>query len=127
MRQSHSALGLLALALSPLWLPQPHALAGIECYQRRYSYNLIRAVQAWLEAEGFAPGPIDGIWGPRTREAVSHLQRRDGLNVTGDLDNPTLKRILGDAAPARGVTVVRNPGGVPEDLFAKHCGDPGLP
>jgi peptidoglycan hydrolase-like protein with peptidoglycan-binding domain len=50
----------------------------------------IRVVQQALQGKGIDPGPIDGIVGPRTREAVRNLQDRYGMNPTGEIDNQTL-------------------------------------
>lgn len=41
------------------------------------------AVQKALKDAGFDPGPIDGIWGPRTRAAVVAFQRARGLIADG--------------------------------------------
>ena len=50
----------------------------------------IRVVQQALQGKGIDPGPIDGIVGPRTREAVRNFQDRYGMNPTGEIDNQTL-------------------------------------
>jgi peptidoglycan hydrolase-like protein with peptidoglycan-binding domain len=50
----------------------------------------IRVVQQALQSKGFDPGPIDGIVGPRTKEAVRNFQDRYGMNPTGEIDNQTL-------------------------------------
>jgi len=39
----------------------------------------IRAIQGRLEAHGFPPGPIDGIWGPMTSAAVVAFKRSIGF------------------------------------------------
>jgi peptidoglycan hydrolase-like protein with peptidoglycan-binding domain len=56
----------------------------------------VRAVQSGLRAKGMEPGPIDGIVGPRTREAVRAFQTRYGMKPSGTLDNQLLFA-LGDA------------------------------
>ena len=38
----------------------------------------LRKVQAGLEALGHGPGPLDGLWGARTRGAVERLLAADG-------------------------------------------------
>jgi peptidoglycan hydrolase-like protein with peptidoglycan-binding domain len=50
----------------------------------------VRRVQGALEQKGFDPGPIDGIAGPRTREAVRRFQDRYGMTASGDIDNQLL-------------------------------------
>lgn len=54
----------------------------------------IRVIQARLQADGFDPGPIDGILGPRTKRALSRYQSVRGLSVTGILDADTRKILL---------------------------------
>jgi peptidoglycan hydrolase-like protein with peptidoglycan-binding domain len=62
----------------------------------------VRAAQEALEDKGFNPGPIDGIWGPKTAAAVSDFQRKENLTVSGRLDAPTLAKleIAADGTPA---------------------------
>jgi len=40
-------------------------------------------VQQLLNSQGFNPGPIDGIFGPRTQNAVIAFQRSRGLVQDG--------------------------------------------
>lgn len=42
-----------------------------------------RAWQSALRNAGFDPGPIDGLWGPRTEAAVRAFQSAQGLSVDG--------------------------------------------
>ncbi len=50
----------------------------------------IRQVQQALQKKGFNPGPIDGVLGPQTEEAVRDFQDRYGMKASGKLDNQTL-------------------------------------
>ncbi len=50
----------------------------------------VRAVQTALRAKGFDPGPIDGVVGPLTREAMKAYQSRYGMKPTGAIDNQLL-------------------------------------
>ncbi|WP_316862858.1 TerB N-terminal domain-containing protein [uncultured Cohaesibacter sp.] len=50
-------------------------------------------VQTFLASEGYEPGPIDGLYGTRTRRALLDFQRANGLEVTGKADNSTLQAI----------------------------------
>jgi peptidoglycan hydrolase-like protein with peptidoglycan-binding domain len=50
----------------------------------------IRKVQQALQEKGFDVGPIDGILGPKTKEAVRSFQDRYGMKASGELDNQTL-------------------------------------
>ena len=47
-------------------------------------------VQARLRNLGFDCGNIDGLFGPRTREALQRFQRKHSLLATGELDADTL-------------------------------------
>ena len=61
-----------------------------------YAYNglapdqVIADVQSQLQRDGYYEGPIDGILGPMTREAVAAFQADNGLAVTSVIDEPTL-------------------------------------
>ena len=62
----------------------------------------IGQAQEQLKAAGFDPGSIDGVLGPRTREALRRYQASQGLPVTGQLDEATRQALLaGDRAPTR--------------------------
>jgi peptidoglycan hydrolase-like protein with peptidoglycan-binding domain/DNA invertase Pin-like site-specific DNA recombinase len=43
----------------------------------------VRELQADLRREGLSPGPVDGLFGPRTQAAVERLQERNGVPVSG--------------------------------------------
>ncbi|RXI98174.1 N-acetylmuramoyl-L-alanine amidase [Anaerobacillus alkaliphilus] len=45
--------------------------------------NDVRAVQQQLADLGFNPGPVDGIFGPLTTDAVERFQRASRINVDG--------------------------------------------
>jgi hypothetical protein len=47
-------------------------------------------VQEQLAAAGYYDGPIDGVLGPVTREAIAAYQADNGLVVTSAIDEPTL-------------------------------------
>jgi Putative peptidoglycan binding domain len=47
-------------------------------------------VQQQLAAAGYYDGPIDGVLGPMTREAIAAYQADNGLAVTSAIDEPTL-------------------------------------
>jgi peptidoglycan hydrolase-like protein with peptidoglycan-binding domain len=54
--------------------------------------------QQRLKALGYDPGPIDGIRGATTKEALRRFQTESGLQAAGALDQATAKR-LGIALP----------------------------
>ncbi len=49
----------------------------------------VLAVQRALAARGFNPGPIDGIYGPSTANAVEQFQASSGILITGQVCGPT--------------------------------------
>src|SRR5438552_304116 len=61
-----------------------------------YGYNdlapnqVIVDVQARLQRDGYYSGPIDGVLGPMTRQAIAAFQADHGLAITSAVDEPTL-------------------------------------
>lgn len=47
-------------------------------------------VQAQLQRDGYYDGPVDGVLGPMTRQAIAQFQADHGLAVTSAVDEPTL-------------------------------------
>jgi peptidoglycan hydrolase-like protein with peptidoglycan-binding domain len=54
--------------------------------------DVARAQEA-LKQQGHDPGPIDGVYGPRTAAALKAYQQSQQLEVTGQLDDATLARL----------------------------------
>jgi peptidoglycan hydrolase-like protein with peptidoglycan-binding domain len=54
------------------------------------SRDEIRRVQMVLNQKGFSVGKLDGVLGPRTRNALIAFQRQQGLEPTGGIDQPTM-------------------------------------
>jgi basic membrane lipoprotein Med (substrate-binding protein (PBP1-ABC) superfamily) len=105
--------------------------AGLLCYAYSYAPNLVHAVQEKLSKKGLYYGPVDGKWGPKTKEAVQRFQQKNKIYIQqhqgytmdsdeGELEEKTLKALFGENAPA-GVTRVRNPHHVPEDIWSEGC------
>jgi peptidoglycan hydrolase-like protein with peptidoglycan-binding domain len=57
------------------------------------SPQLVRSVQQSLEAKGIDVGPVDGIWGPKTHQALQQFQEKQGLDATGQLNARTLEAL----------------------------------
>src|ERR1700730_3987174 len=61
-----------------------------------YGYNglapdqVIVDVQRQLQRDGYYPGPVDGVLGPVTRQAIAAFQADHGLAITSTVDEPTL-------------------------------------
>jgi peptidoglycan hydrolase-like protein with peptidoglycan-binding domain len=60
----------------------------------------LRAAQQALQARGYEVGPIDGIIGPQTRSALEAFQRKNSVPISGAADEPTLKALGLQKAPA---------------------------
>ena len=64
-----------------------------------YAYNglapdqVIADVQLQLQRDGYYDGPVDGILGPMTQEAIAAFQADNGLAVTSTIDEPTLSTL----------------------------------
>ena len=50
----------------------------------------VAAAQRLLAERGFAPGPADGIYGPRTADATRRFQEQNGLSITGAISDEIL-------------------------------------
>jgi len=48
-------------------------------------------VQQQLVRDGYNPGPVDGVIGPQTRDAIANFQRDHGLPVSGQIDGALLQ------------------------------------
>jgi peptidoglycan hydrolase-like protein with peptidoglycan-binding domain len=87
----------------------------------------VREVQRRLTQLGYRPGPVDGLFGPRTRAATKWFQYKHGLEHTGGVNQTTLAvlRSRSDHEPlpatheAKSPRTIENPGGRP----AKSRGD----
>jgi hypothetical protein len=55
---------------------------------------IVRDCQAALNARNINVGNADGLFGANTKLGVQKFQTAQGINVTGQLDWPTMKRLL---------------------------------
>ena len=53
----------------------------------------VRAAQQALRDQGFNPGPMDGVMGPRTSAALRDYQTKQGLTASGQLDDATMDKL----------------------------------
>jgi peptidoglycan hydrolase-like protein with peptidoglycan-binding domain len=72
---------ILLLAATPAWAQACRVdfAPGLEA-------SALRDIQAQLKAHGFDPGPVDGVLGPRTCNAVRAYQKAAGLQIDGIID-----------------------------------------
>jgi hypothetical protein len=62
----------------------------------------VREVQWRLRALGYRPGPIDGIFGPRTRAAVGWFQYKHGFPVNGRATLAMVRHLRARTSPGSG-------------------------
>ena len=55
--------------------------------------HLVRDAQSELQGEGLYRGPLDGVLGPETKQAIAAYQAREGLQQTATLDQDTVERM----------------------------------
>lgn len=70
----------------------------------------VRLLQQAIEAHGFSPGTIDGIFGAGTEAAVLAFQQSEGLTVDGIVGPETAAALGSAAGPA---PIAATPGGMP--------------
>jgi hypothetical protein len=71
---------------------RPLALPG-RAAPRGQAQAEVRFAQADLKRHGFDPGPVDGVLGPRTRDALTAFQRSARLPATGTLTPETVQSL----------------------------------
>ena len=52
--------------------------------------QVVANVQTQLARDGYYTGPVDGVLGPMTRQAIAAFQADNGLAVTSTVDEPTM-------------------------------------
>ncbi len=67
------------------------------------SQGNVKQAQEALKDKGFDPGPIDGVMGQKTQEALRSFQQSKNLKVTGRLDSETAQQ-LGLSGSSSGTT-----------------------
>lgn len=72
--------------------PTPRYVVPVRSYDT-YSRSTVADVQAALARRGYDVGYIDGVAGPRTRDAIADFQRDRGLRVTGGINDATLRAL----------------------------------
>jgi peptidoglycan hydrolase-like protein with peptidoglycan-binding domain len=59
--------------------------------RRLLTKDQIQLAQERLKAEGFDPGPVNGVLNPQTETALRQYQEKQGIPVSGALDEATLR------------------------------------
>lgn len=91
--------------------PDPVLLEAGSGYQQVGGSPRVRTLQRELLRFGFAPGPIDGLYGPLTTAAVERFQSAHDLSVDGIVGSRTQATLSalahGDMVPGMGYGQVR--------------------
>ena len=66
----------------------------------------VKWAQETLLKQGYNPGPVDGLMGNQTRDALQQFQRDLGLSKTGNIDDATKAALQQSSA---GTTQVQEP------------------
>jgi rare lipoprotein A len=94
----HTLLAALVISLLSVWpaavAAQPRGPGESPAAQApALTPDQVKQAQEALKMEGLPPGSVDGVVGPRTRQALRAYQARVGLPQTGALDEPTFHRL----------------------------------
>lgn len=87
-----------SLAVSPAFAAQHEGEMGAQEQQagqaqagsQQASSEMVRSVQQTLSEQGYDAGPVDGIMGPQTKEALEEFQQAQGLEASGELNEESL-------------------------------------
>ncbi|HHY94678.1 MAG TPA: S41 family peptidase, partial [Firmicutes bacterium] len=87
----------ITVARGPRLSPDPTTLSPLRVNSKLAKGargTLVRTLQEWLLAAGFDPGPIDGVFGDRTRSAVVKFQGASGLRPDGVVTPEVASRLM---------------------------------
>lgn len=76
----------------PVVVPFIRPTFGLSYYSQTYGVSGA-AVQRALAERGYYYGVIDGIIGPRSRDAIADFQSDAGLAVTGEINYSLLREL----------------------------------
>jgi peptidoglycan hydrolase-like protein with peptidoglycan-binding domain len=78
-------------------------------WSSRFSDHLVRRAQSELKREGLYEGRVDGIAGTQTRQAITLVQQREGLQQNARVDRVTLRRMTLNALRMEGASKAQAP------------------
>jgi peptidoglycan hydrolase-like protein with peptidoglycan-binding domain len=73
--------------------PERYEWVPVVCVDTPEGRNSIQAVQSALAARKYYSGPIDGLIGPKTKQALAAFQRANGLPGRGSLTVATARAL----------------------------------
>jgi Putative peptidoglycan binding domain len=68
-------------------------LCGVPALFAQHGSDSVREAQQALKDKGYDPGPVDGVQGPKTREALRDYQQKENLNENGQLGPETMDHL----------------------------------
>lgn len=74
--------------------PKKQSLSSVEFQNEKK----VRFVQTRLDQLGYAPGPVDGVFGQKTREAIKKFENDRRFPVTGEISPALLKALARSAS-----------------------------
>ncbi len=85
------------IGVSAIGMVAQNAYSGDFRYEPRseeyWPRNMVRAIQTRLNELGIDPGPIDGLYGPKTRGAIMEFQQSRDLDVDGKISNQLIQEL----------------------------------
>lgn len=94
---------ILGAVLAALMLSVCLAVPAAASLRRGDRNETVRTVQQKLKNWGYYTGTVDGIFGPKTEEAVRSFQKKNGLTVDGIVGSRTLAALgMSAAQPSSG-------------------------
>ena len=87
------ALTLAAAALATAAPAHAAATLGARVLEKGDRGNDVRVLQKLLTWKGWNPGPVDGVFGRKTKRAVKHFQRKRRIGVDGAVGPQTISEI----------------------------------
>ena len=89
-------------------------------YSQPYDKKTVFETQKKLKELGYNPGPLDGIWGRKTKRALKRFQHDNGLSKTGKIDSGTKERLciscVEKSVPEHRIPVISIQNGIREAL-----------
>jgi hypothetical protein len=85
---------------APADAPEVKAVLGSRLLKSGARGDDVAQLQALLNDMGFSAGGVDGIFGPRTENAVKRMQREAGIAVDGDYGEESHAALMDMAADA---------------------------
>ena len=89
----YALLSFMVFSPSSLVLAGDERTIAADNAMRQAQFNLIKAVQTELKEAKFDPGGVDGLYGPRTDQALRAFQSAKGLEPDGILGPKTLQAL----------------------------------